>query len=174
MNVKMMLLAATVALASASAAHAVTYVYVGKWAVADGPLWSGSPSPQSLSGRQTAALLFGGAFSDYAISTVDSSVANIDFKAKLDGYGDTQYLGSPAGQDFVGIVGANYAAGFGNYSAYVYDHACGVYYCAAGGGESAINYAFRAAVPEPATWGLMIVGFGLVGATMRRRAASIA
>lgn len=25
------------------------------------------------------------------------------------------------------------------------------------------------AVPEPATWGLMIVGFGLVGATMRRR-----
>jgi hypothetical protein len=26
-------------------------------------------------------------------------------------------------------------------------------------------------VPEPATWGMMIVGFGLVGAAMRRRAA---
>jgi len=25
------------------------------------------------------------------------------------------------------------------------------------------------AVPEPATWTLMIAGFGLVGATMRRR-----
>lgn len=25
------------------------------------------------------------------------------------------------------------------------------------------------AVPEPATWGLMLVGFGLMGAAMRRR-----
>jgi hypothetical protein len=29
----------------------------------------------------------------------------------------------------------------------------------------------RTAVPEPATWAMMIVGFGLVGATLRRRAA---
>jgi len=28
-----------------------------------------------------------------------------------------------------------------------------------------------AAVPEPATWGMLIVGFGLIGAAMRRRAA---
>lgn len=31
-----------------------------------------------------------------------------------------------------------------------------------------------ASVPEPATWGLMIVGFGLVGASTRRRSASVA
>lgn len=30
------------------------------------------------------------------------------------------------------------------------------------------------AVPEPATWGLLLVGFGLAGATLRRRKARIA
>jgi hypothetical protein len=171
MNMKTLLLVASCALASASAAQAVTYSYVGSWAVADGPFWQTGPA--SLSGRQTAALLFGGVFSDYAISTIDSNPLNINFLAKLDGYGDTQYLVTPQGQDFVGIAGANYSSGFGNYSAYVFDHACGSFYCGPGGGESAINYAFRidGAVPEPATWGLMIVGFGLVGGAMRRRAA---
>jgi len=31
---------------------------------------------------------------------------------------------------------------------------------------------FLAAVPEPATWALMILGFGMVGAALRRRAGS--
>ncbi|PZQ61810.1 MAG: hypothetical protein DI544_04100 [Sphingomonas taxi] len=31
------------------------------------------------------------------------------------------------------------------------------------------NIAFRSAVPEPATWALMILGFGVVGYAMRRR-----
>ena len=30
-------------------------------------------------------------------------------------------------------------------------------------------FAFAATVPEPASWGLMILGFGLIGATLRRR-----
>lgn len=30
---------------------------------------------------------------------------------------------------------------------------------------------FTAYIPEPATWGMMITGFGLVGATLRRRSA---
>lgn len=33
-------------------------------------------------------------------------------------------------------------------------------------------FAFAATVPEPATWGMLIVGFGLLGATMRRRRAA--
>ena len=33
--------------------------------------------------------------------------------------------------------------------------------------------AATAAVPEPATWGLMIAGFGLVGAAMRRRQTAV-
>jgi len=35
------------------------------------------------------------------------------------------------------------------------------------------SLAQNAAVPEPATWAMMIVGFGLVGGTMRRRAAKV-
>lgn len=34
--------------------------------------------------------------------------------------------------------------------------------------ESA-NFSVTAAVPEPATWAMMLIGFGAVGATMRRR-----
>ncbi|MGL6042555.1 MAG: PEPxxWA-CTERM sorting domain-containing protein, partial [Sandaracinobacteroides sp.] len=33
------------------------------------------------------------------------------------------------------------------------------------------NVTVTSNVPEPATWGMMILGFGLVGATMRRRRA---
>lgn len=31
------------------------------------------------------------------------------------------------------------------------------------------NVSFTASVPEPATWAMMIIGFGLIGAAMRRR-----
>jgi Domain of unknown function (DUF4082)/PEP-CTERM motif len=34
-----------------------------------------------------------------------------------------------------------------------------------------VSFSVGGAVPEPASWALMIVGFGMVGATMRRRAA---
>ena len=46
-----------------------------------------------------------------------------------------------------------------------------------GAGAHTEQYAFSliaAAVPEPATWGLMIVGFGLVGASLRRRRTGVA
>jgi hypothetical protein len=132
-----------------------------------------------MSGRQTAAFLFGGIATDYAISTAGASVATINFKTFLDGRDDIRFLTTPADQDFVGVFGANYSAGIGNFSAYVFDHACGTHYCTGGGGESAINYAFRvsnnvgvAGVPEPSSWALLIAGFGLVGLVGRRRSHS--
>jgi hypothetical protein len=36
------------------------------------------------------------------------------------------------------------------------------------------NISVNSAVPEPATWGLLIVGFGMVGVTARRRKAALA
>ena len=168
---KILLGAVALAAFAVPATANAAYVYVGKWAVADGPLWSSNPAPQSLSGREAAALIFGGSASDYAISTLGADVSNINFKAFLDGYGDTQYLTNAQSQDFKGVAGSSYADGFGNYSAYVFDHACGVYYCDNGGGDLAINYAFKnsGAVPEPAAWAMMLAGFGLVGSAMRRR-----
>jgi hypothetical protein len=45
---------------------------------------------------------------------------------------------------------------------------------AAGGNDFAIDNIFLTAVPEPATWAMMITGFGLVGFAMRRKKAQFA
>lgn len=42
------------------------------------------------------------------------------------------------------------------------------------GGRFGPSFQFNAAVPEPASWALMIVGFGLVGVSMRRRKSAVA
>jgi hypothetical protein len=152
-----------------SASQAATYVFVGAWSVGDGPDWSTNPTVYS--GQDAAALLFGGNASDYAISTIDNTVANINFRAYVDGWGDTQYLsgaGSVA-QNFkldTGGSGYNSAPGVGSaYSAFVKDHS-------SAGDPLTRNFAFRnieGAVPEPSTWALMIGGFGMVGGSMRYR-----
>ena len=41
-----------------------------------------------------------------------------------------------------------------------------------GSNHQAFAYAWTAAVPEPSTWAMMITGFGLIGATLRRRRAA--
>ena len=43
-----------------------------------------------------------------------------------------------------------------------------------GGGGSFVYYGAPAAVPEPATWALMISGCGMAGAALRRRRATVA
>ncbi len=152
------------------------WAYVGKWAVADGMLWT-TPGLQSYSGREAAALLFGGLYTNYAISTNGTDPNQINFSAFLDGYGDTQFLTAPKGQDFKDQTGADYQSGTPAYSAYVFDHACDVlgrgYYCDNGGGELAINYAFvNTTVPEPGTYALMAFGLvGMVGVARKRRNA---
>lgn len=49
------------------------------------------------------------------------------------------------------------------------------YSTGAGGGFASITFETTSGtVPEPAAWGLMIGGFGLIGATMRRRRTALA
>ena len=156
---------------AASAANAVTYTYVGSWIPDDSraPVWSGSPpnGPLAYTGQEAAAFLFGGPASSYAISTIDSNVANINFSAVYDviGYGgatfaqnySSKYLGLYYGPTS-GYTGAVNGAA----STFVRDN-----------NIAGTNYAFliSGTVPEPASWMLMIGGFGLVGASMRRKSA---
>jgi hypothetical protein len=40
--------------------------------------------------------------------------------------------------------------------------------------QGTVKFNLAGGVPEPATWGLMLLGFGLVGGSMRRRRAQVA
>jgi hypothetical protein len=157
------------AVATAGAAAATTPVFVGSWEVDQGPNWQ--DQPPAYTGQEAAAQLYGGVASDYVISTVDNLVADINFEAWYSIWG--RGSGTMFAQDYSDTAaGGKYAdngAGFDSIdnaaSAYVHDNAIGSQFT---------NYAFRVdggAVPEPAAWALMIVGFGGAGAALRRRRA---
>ena len=116
--------------------NAASYEYVGFFHVGDGPRWT--DNPDTYTGQEAAALIFGGDPSDFAISTVSDNPDEIDFLAYLDGWGDTQYLSDPQPQDWdldLGDPGYAEPGGMGSsYSAYVDDHSCPT---------SCINYVFR-------------------------------
>jgi len=138
-------------------------VFVGSWTVDQGPYWG--DVPPAYTGQEAAALLFGGSASDYAISTVDALVADIDHKAWVSTWGGdwVNCSGFPCGtqvaENWKIATGGLYASP-GDQSAYVWDWARG---------EQFRNYAFRISAPEPASWAMMLGGFGLVGFAMRSR-----
>lgn len=72
------------------------------------------------------------------------------------------YLGS------VNIAGTT-VFGLGDQFGFIIDRN-GVFF----GDSTGVNFSIASAVPEPATWGLMLVGFGLVGVAARRRSGALA
>ena len=157
------ILMAAVAVTSLSlAGQASAATFVGSWTVDQGPNWTTVPA--SYTGQEAAALLFGGVASDYVISTIDNLEANIDNLAWVSTWGGACGGSFPCGtkiaENLETSTGGLYAT-FGDTSAYVQDWAIGSQYR---------NFAFRVdAVPEPATWAMMLIGFGAIGMAMRRR-----
>lgn len=170
---KKLFLLGAAAMGLAAAPASATWVYLGSWYVGDGPVWTSNPPV--MSGLDVAAMKWPG-WSAYAISTVDTNPANINFSAFVDGWADPTFLTTPVAQSYkldTGGAGYNSNPGFGSaYSAWVLDHSCSNRYDneaeVCGPAEPGLNHAFGY-VPEPGTWAMLIAGFGLVGSAFRRR-----
>lgn len=84
----------------------------------------------------------------------------------------TGYLGGSVVGTVSGALGSSFATfgGFGNVDRVVFDGFGG------GGGYELDNVVLngaRGAVPEPATWGMLMLGFALAGGALRRRSAKV-
>ena len=165
-------LVATSAIAlSAGTASAATLI--GSYWVGGGTYWGTGYPQTAYSPLDAAALIFGPG--NYNISIYSTSVTMTGW---VDGNGTSVHLkydwdngalgNSPVAQNFK--PRPTYDGG-GAFSAYILDRE-GIYGSITNPNAS-INYVF-AAVPEPSSWVMLIAGFGLVGASMRRRKAVVA
>ncbi len=139
----------------AVSAHA-GWTYIGSFELDDGPYWG--TNPPVYSGLGVAVMLYGGTESDYAISTVDSNPADINYSAWTDTWGIHPPVVSPEGYS-VGTYYNEYGTVGSATSAWVSDSGYGPQYT---------DYVFSNTTPSPAA-ALPMLG-GLIGLIRRRRA----
>jgi hypothetical protein len=92
-----------------------------------------------------------------AASAINSSFSHDDGATV---YVDGAFAGGSAGE--TSVVSSNYTLAAGT-------HNVDLYYVAGNGTPSVLNFSTPGGVPEPASWALMIMGFGGIGAAMRSR-----
>jgi len=159
-------------IAATIGAHA-SPVFVGSWSVYDpaAPLWNDPAfdpnGPLAYTAQETAALLFGGAASDYYISTVSDQVADINHLAWYDvkGWGGYQ-LAENYSQKYLGAYYGptmEFGTAFEDSpaSAFVQDNFV-----------FELNYAFRidtTSVPETGATAVLLAASFVAFATLRRR-----
>lgn len=147
-----------------------------------------SPVVVTLLSQSTVTLSSAGVtpFAAQANSSVTRSLAAFDNVYDFGGTSGFTTATSASGQAQFNVSAANFAnfIGVGNYAATLVGHTAltvqgvsppnygtvgsGVI----GSGTVKLTYTYTqvaAAIPEPASWVMMIAGFGIVGATMRRR-----
>ena len=106
------------------------FQYVGFYRVSDGLSWQ--VRPPTYTGKEAAAMAFGGSPQDYVISVNPSQdPQTITHTAWVDGFGTTAYMDNPAPEDFK--RGTNYNCNGCAFSAFVRDHS----------GYGRVNYVWR-------------------------------
>ncbi len=138
---------------------AYTDVNVGDYGYGNGTNYAGSYVGVGFASPGSFTLGFEGAQRYFGLLITSSDPTNaLTFYS-----GETAVFSYAVGSNFSGSSFVNFAFGSQSFDSVVFTAGPGT-------GFESDNHTI-AAVPEPATWALMIGGFGLVGGTLRRRRA---
>jgi len=162
--------AAIIAALAATSASAITIVVPG------GPFSLANPLA-TFPGTELAA----GNTYDFTFSVAPplGTLATIQIQAQAQKTGDNEpitfdfYSGSPGSGSFLGTssTGTNANLSFNPAAGSYYVEVTPAYIAEGKSGEALSGTILISTVPEPAAWAMMLVGFGGLGAALRRRSA---